>query len=112
MHNQETYSLSAENKAILHRAINTYGCEAQTDMAIEEMSELTKALLKNRRAEKSPDLFDYITTENEIAEEMADVVIMLWQLFLMHSNTENVRYWVDRKIKRLAERLDRKENEK
>lgn len=45
---------------VLEKAINTYGEEAQTDMMIEEMSELTKALLKNRRNESRKTRADII----------------------------------------------------
>ena len=38
-------------KEIEGRAILTYGAQMQGDMCIEEMSELTKAILKYRRAE-------------------------------------------------------------
>jgi hypothetical protein len=38
-------------KEIECRAILTYGAQMQGDMCIEEMSELTKALLKYRRNE-------------------------------------------------------------
>ena len=38
-------------KEIEGRAIRTYGEQPQVDVAIEEMSELTKALLKHRRNE-------------------------------------------------------------
>ena len=38
---------------VLERAVKTYGSLAQTDMVLEEMSELTKALLKLRRAHYS-----------------------------------------------------------
>lgn len=33
-----------ERRALLDRAITTYGAPAQMDMAVEEMAELTKAL--------------------------------------------------------------------
>lgn len=35
-----------ERRALLDRAITTYGAAAQMDMAVEEMAELTKALCK------------------------------------------------------------------
>lgn len=41
---------------ILLQAIVEYGAEAQTDMMIEKMSELTKALLKHRRKESEETL--------------------------------------------------------
>ena len=41
---------------VLQECVDTYGAEAQVDMAIEEMSELTKALLKYRRkARRRPE---------------------------------------------------------
>ena len=38
-----------ERRALLDRAITTYGAPAQMDMAVEEMAELTKALCKVKR---------------------------------------------------------------
>jgi len=47
----ETHGLPTTMRPeVLEQAVNTWGKEAQVDMAIEEMSELTKALLKERRA--------------------------------------------------------------
>lgn len=40
---------STANFELLEKAVNFYGKEAQVDKAIEEMSELTKVLLKYRR---------------------------------------------------------------
>ena len=40
-----------ERRALLDRAITTYGAPAQMDMAVEEMAELTKALCKIKRAQ-------------------------------------------------------------
>ena len=50
------------------KAIEIFGKESQIDMAIEEMSELTKALLKLRRAVKSGEM-PLIAFEN-VNEEM------------------------------------------
>jgi DNA-binding protein H-NS len=80
---------------LLQHAITTYGIDAQTDMVIEEMSELTKALLKHRRKETQQHIKD-------IREEMADVQIMLDQMRIIYGDTsENELY----KLERLAERL-------
>lgn len=70
---------------ILETAIEVYGERVQIDKAIEEMSELTKALLKHRRwlitgslnGEKLKNAAD------AVLEEMADVSIMLNQLSLI-----------------------------
>lgn len=83
---------------ILLRAIVEYGAEAQTDMMIEEMSELTKALLKHRRKESEKTL-------DNILEEIADVQIMLDQMKLIHDDGKATDKYRDVKLLRLAARL-------
>lgn len=70
-----------ERKAILTRAVRTYGEAAQEDMAIEEMAELTKALCKARRMKSGTDA--WISAVANVIEEVADVQIMLDQLRIM-----------------------------
>lgn len=96
---------------ILQQAVDTYGKEAQTDMAIEEMSELSKALLKHRRAEKSPEAWDYERTKQNIYEEIADVIIMLTQLLMIYGGREEIQKDIDSKVSRLAERLKNRDKE-
>ena len=38
-----------EQKGIMLTALSRYGVDAQDDIAIEEMAELTKAIIKHRR---------------------------------------------------------------
>ena len=83
---------------ILLQAIAEYGAEAQTDMMIEEMSELTKALLKHRRKESKETL-------DNILEEIADVQIMLDQMKLIHDDGKATDEYRDVKLLRLAARL-------
>lgn len=86
--------------AIMERAIATYGVDKQVDVAIEEMSELTKALLKFRRGgwgECSASFLD------AIREEMADVSIMLSQLELIYGDVSDIEI---EKLERLERRLD------
>lgn len=92
---------------ILQQAVDTYGKEVQVDMAIEEMSELAKALLKHRRAEKSPEKWDYERTKQNIYEEIADVIIMLSQLLMIYGGREAVQKDIETKVTRLAERLEK-----
>lgn len=73
---------------ILRAAIAHYGRGPKRDKAIEELSELIQALAKA----DDPD---------NIAEEMADVRIMLDQLELMFNNHSQVRQWEFRKLQRL-----------
>ena len=79
----------------LKTAVETYGAEKQTDMMIEEMSELSKALLKHRR-NATPETVD------NVLEEMADVQIMLDQMRLIYGDDTGNRA---EKILRLAARL-------
>lgn len=88
---------------MLEEAILIYGPEAQVDKAIEEMSELIKALLKLRYAEK--DYAVDICTE-AVAEEMADVEIMLEQLRIIFKNQHKIDVWRRDKISRLERRLE------
>lgn len=110
---KKTEQLPRINKGhILKQAINTYGVDSQTDMAIEEMSELTKALLKNRRAKKSPETCNYELTRDDIIEEIADVVIMLKQLIMMYDRNNEVQKQVDFKIDRLGKWLCKQKEER
>ena len=64
---------------VLKRALQTWGGQAQMLMVVEEMSELTREILKNVNRGK-----DNVAA---IVEETADVEIMLAQL-KMHYNIE------------------------
>lgn len=69
-----------DRQEIIKKAIETYGIDAQVLTAIEEMSELTKALCKERRTRHCDDLAVRSKAMDNIAEEVADVQIMLNQL--------------------------------
>lgn len=85
------------NKEILKQAIETYGDNAQLDMCVEEMSELTKEICKFKRGS---------INRNGIVEELADVTIMLEQLKIMFSVSEReLNNVIDSKVDRLKERL-------
>lgn len=85
---------------VLYSAICTYGTQAQTDMAIEEMSELTKAILKYRRTYGEAE-------EKNIREEIADVFIMLTQLIIIFDRDGEVQREINYKLNRLAQRLEK-----
>lgn len=91
---------------VLQQAVDTYGKEAQLDMAIEEMSELTKTLLKHRRAERSPEAWGYEKTRQNILEEIADVIIMLTQLVIIYGGRDIIQQDINDKVERLEKRLN------
>ena len=77
---------------ILKAAIEKYGRGTQRDKAIEELSELIRALARCD------------DTEN-LAEEMADVRIMLDQLEIIFGNGQKVAAWEVKKLRRLDSRV-------
>ena len=87
-------------RAVCQAAVNTFGKESQKLIAIEEMSELTKALCKDTRYPGTADVLD------NVAEEIADVRIMLDQLEHIFACSEQVRKYEHKKIKRLADRIN------
>ena len=76
---------------ILREAIEHFGREAQRDKAVEEMAELIRALVRD--------------DADNIAEEMADVRIMLGQLEIIYGNRDAVRAEEMRKLRRLKARM-------
>lgn len=78
--------------AILAAAIEHYGSDLQQLKAIEELSELIRALARADDADN-------------IAEEMADVRIMLDQLEIIFGNHLDVRRHEMKKLKRLSGRI-------
>lgn len=82
---------------VLQRALDTYGSRAQVVMVFEEMSELQKELCKYLRGKYSPA---------NIAEEIADVEIMLEQMKMLFFCANDVRDVRRCKVERLKERLD------
>lgn len=89
-------------EAKIKRIINHYGKEAQKDVAIEEMSELTKELIKERRIKYNMD---------SILEEIADVTLMLHQLLIIYNFTEeDVKRIIDEKVERQIKRIEDEES--
>ena len=93
----KNFEVITVNKDILKFAIDTYGFDIQRAVAIEEMSELIKELTKDKRGKG--DI-------NHIAEEIADVEIMIEQLKIYYKISEDkINSEKDKKIKRLESRL-------
>lgn len=96
-------SSELQEQKIMQRAINTYSTQAQCDVAIEEMAELTKALMKIRRV--ADDYEKVPAALANVIEEIADVEIMIDQLKIMYGEkaVEAVR---GEKLERLERRLN------
>ena len=82
---------------ILKSAIARYGKTVQMIIAMEEMAELTKELSKFLRGAHN---------EDAIAEEIADVRIMLDQLEIMFDCAGAAAVYKAAKVERLRKRLE------
>ncbi len=92
------YNLSSQESDEIYRAaLETFGKSSQMQVAIEEMSELTKELCKNGRGQEN-------TTR--IAEEIADVEIMLRQMVMLFDCAGQMETFRRYKLERLAERIE------
>lgn len=80
------------------RALKTWGKVPQMLQVIEEMSELTKEILKNINRHK-----DNIS---ELIEETADVEIMLEQLKYCYNIHQQVADYKAQKLQKIEKRLD------
>ena len=87
---------------IFRSAIDTYGAVMQITVAFEEMSELQKELCKYLRGSGS---------QENIAEEIADVEIMIEQMKMLFNCEADVLQVREKKVKRLKERIEQKEND-
>ena len=92
--NKVTYE---ERKAIYEAALEKWGEQAQTMMAVEEMSELTKEICKMYRGKRDMEA---------LADEIADVTIMMEQMRLLFDVNQLVQDRIDYKVKRLAQRIE------
>lgn len=86
----------AERKATYKVALRKNGTDAQVMMAVEEMSELTKEICKIFRGKPTLD---------DLADEIADVIITIEQLKLIFEVSDMVDERIAYKIKRLQEKL-------
>ena len=95
--NQEILKGEFEQYKTIQEAIRLFGKEHQVYVAIEEMAELTKELIKEKR---------HYNNRDEIIQEIADVEIMMQQLCLIFKCSNEVVNMRRQKIERLKKRLE------
>lgn len=96
--------IEKEKNLLYYEVVTRYGERYQREMAIEECSELIKALCKYDRYFADEDVDKRILRLN-IIEEMADVEIMLEQLKLMFDFNGDFEKAKQMKLERLGRRL-------
>lgn len=78
--------------------IDHYGTKKQQDIAIEELAELQKAIIKYRREPSDK-------AKEAVVEEIADVQVMLEQLKIIYSCRTKIDAIMDAKIDRQIKRI-------
>lgn len=91
-----------DTQELYRLALTTWGPDVQTLMVFEEMSELQKELCKHARGKDNREA---------IADEIADVLIMLEQMMILHDCGQAVKEHKAAKLKRLASRLTHERTE-
>ena len=87
-----------ERVAVYDAAIARNGKLLQSIVALEELSEAQKEICKLLREEGNLE---------HLAEEVADAAIMLEQLCVMFEIDDRVRIYMDAKVRRLADKIER-----
>lgn len=88
--------IDEKTASICAAALEKYGGVNQRIVALEELAELQQALCRNMRDDRAAA---------HIAEEIADVEIMLEQLKLLYGMEDLVESWRERKLARLQSRI-------
>ena len=86
-----------QRRRIYQEAIEKFGVENQLYKAVEEMSELTKEIMKSFRPGE--------TTLEKLAEECGDTLITLEQLRMIFNMNDMVCEYMDQKVEKLAEKV-------
>ena len=88
-----------ELQTIWRQSIDHYGKQLQSIVCMEEYAELIQAISKKLRKDTS--------SNDVLAEEMADVIVCLHQLKMMYGITDKaISDWVEAKTLRLAKRME------
>ena len=99
----EAPAMGEAGREILLDALEHYGERAQVDMMLEEMAELSKALLKLRRVKKH-EITEPLFLVKNVEEEIAEVEIVLNQMKLLFPGWG---IWMQAKLQRLEERIEK-----
>ena len=84
--------MTTSDSAICRKVVEMFGADLQQMVAIEEIGELLQAISKRARGKDNRD---------NLAEEIADVEIMLEQLKYIHNCPIEVELWKARKLDKL-----------
>lgn len=96
----------------LQRIADHYGLENQMSMLEEECAELIQAISKLRRVGVAEQAgVDYIGARSHVAEEMADVRIMVGQVEYLLQCETLVELWTAQKLARTQRKIKEESHE-
>lgn len=90
---------------------NVYGEEEQLIKTAEETAELAQAAIKHRHSLISNDAESKSKSRQHLAEEIADVLIMIEQITYAEGFEDDVRKIIDEKIRRQIDRIKGRDKE-
>lgn len=90
--------MSISEQQICLKALLKWGSELQVMMLIEEMAELQKEICKAHR--------NGVSNKANIAEEIADVEIMLTQMKILYCISYETEEWKVKKLERLKKMIE------
>lgn len=96
------------DKQIIEETLDRYGIERQSLVAMEELSELQKAISKLvRNPEEKTKPLEFKGLRHNLIEEMADVLICMDQLIeFYHIQRPEIQELIQAKQERQAKRLE------
>ena len=89
--------MTTSDSAICRKVVEMFGADLQQMVAIEEIGELLQAISKRARGKDNRD---------NLAEEIADVEIMLEQLKYIHNCPIEVELWKAKKLDKLKSTVE------
>lgn len=99
------------NREQIQLIADHYGYEPQSRQLIEEMAELTQAINKAWRC--GDDFDNLLVQKRNIAEEIADVTIMLDQMkHLLSFSDSYIEEIIEKKLCRQLKRIEKEKTEK
>lgn len=95
---------SVNQKEVIHKMLDKFGEDSQIDVAIEEMSELIKELVKYKRS-KIHFRERQAASRDHVVEEIADVTFMLEYLIeIFDIDLDDLAQTIQEKAERTKER--------
>ena len=99
--------MTEEQKKAVHEIAAHYGVSSQCGKAVEECAELIVAIMHLKN--KAPSIHEAVDRIDDLAGEIADVLIMCEQLTYFYMISEVVKDKIEFKIARQLERMEKGE---